>query len=156
MREIRDKRRWSAQRLADEMTKAGVAWDRSIVANLENDRRPFVTVEELLGLAYVLQVAPVHLLVPLGDEFYLVTPTQVVLSGRAREWIRGKYALPSADPRLWASEQPAEEWEPPPPLTEEERKQDHAQRLARVRELESAGVADLTEIEPEGEREEPR
>ena len=152
MREIRDKRRWSAQRLAQEMTKAGIPWDRSIVANLESGRRSFVSVDELLGLAYVLQVAPVHLLVPLSsDEFYLVTPTSVVTSGRAREWVRGTHPLPSADPRLWASEQPAEEWEPPPPLTEEERKRDHAQRIARVRELESAGVADLTEIKPEGE-----
>src|SRR5260221_2561759 len=150
MREIRDKRRWSAQRLAQEMTGAGIPWDRSIVANLETGRRPYVTVEELLGLAYVLQVAPVHLLIPLGDEFYLVTPAQVVLSGRAREWVRGTHPLPSADRRLWAGEQPAEEWEPPPPLTEEERKRDHAHRLARVRELESAGVADPPEKETEG------
>jgi transcriptional regulator with XRE-family HTH domain len=151
MREIRDKRNWSGQRLAQEMTKVGVPWDRSIVANLEYGRRPFVTVEELLALAYVFQVAPVHLLVPLGDEFYAVTPHHVVLSGRAREWIRGTHRLPSADPRLWASETPAEEWEPPPPLTEEERKRDHEQRLAWVRKQEAAGIADLTEINSEGE-----
>jgi transcriptional regulator with XRE-family HTH domain len=58
MRKLRTERGWSAQRLSEEMSKVGVPWDRSIVANLEYGRRRTVSVEELLALAYVLAVPP--------------------------------------------------------------------------------------------------
>jgi transcriptional regulator with XRE-family HTH domain len=116
MKELRSKRGWSAAHLATEMTKAGVAWDRSIVANLELGRRATVSVEELFALAYVLSVAPVHLVVPPldrdADEPRVnVVPTVALDPGRAREWIRGE--LPLGDPRVYFAEVPPEEVQEP-------------------------------------------
>lgn len=58
MRRLRKARGWSAQRLTEAVTAAGIAWDRSIVANLENGRRSTVSVDELAALARVLDVEP--------------------------------------------------------------------------------------------------
>ncbi len=77
------------------MTRAGVTWDRSIVANFETGRRPYVTAEELFALAAVLDVAPVDLVVPKGltSEPYQVTPAISAPADTVREWIRGEGVL---------------------------------------------------------------
>lgn len=62
VRGLRKARGWSAQRLAEEMTAAGLPWDRNIVANLENGRRKVVTVDELLCFARIFDVGPMALL----------------------------------------------------------------------------------------------
>src|SRR4051794_35558476 len=87
MRELRTKRGWSAQELADQMVKVGIPWQRPVVANLETGRRRTVSVEELLALAYVFNVAPIHLLVPLRNDIaYRLTPSSwTTASARARE-----------------------------------------------------------------------
>lgn len=120
VKEVRRKRGWSAERLAAEMAKVGVPWTRMVVTKLETGRRPSVSLTEVLALAYVLGVAPIHLIVPTeGDAPYPVTPEWVVKPARAREWIRGRHPLPSTDPRIFFSEVPAYEWEPPP-MTEQD------------------------------------
>jgi transcriptional regulator with XRE-family HTH domain len=114
MAELRRTRGWSARRLAEEMAEAGMKWDRSTVANTENGRRP-VTVEELLALAYVLDVAPVHLLVPPVDgegADYAVTPTVTATSGRVRSWIIGRHPLAGADVLSFMRERPRHPWVP--------------------------------------------
>lgn len=114
VRELRKRRNLTAARLAEEMTKAGVKWDRTIVTNLENGRRSAVSVEEALALAYVLDVAPVHLLVPLeSDGWYAVTPGGYsTRNDRVRAWIRGTYALEGhTDLRSYFSEVPADEFD---------------------------------------------
>jgi transcriptional regulator with XRE-family HTH domain len=113
IREVREKRRMTAKQLAERMTAAGIKWDRSIVANLEIGRRSLVTVEELLALAKVLQVAPVHLLVPpaAGDELYQVTPDAEAPASQVREWVRGYGLLPGDDRQLYLSEIPPGEFE---------------------------------------------
>ena len=111
VRELRDKRRLTAAQLAERMTEAGVKWDRSVVANLESGRRASVSVEELLALAYVLEVAPVHLIVPVdADGWFAVTPDLSTTNEYARAWIRGSVALPGIDERQFFSEVPADEW----------------------------------------------
>lgn len=89
----------------------------NVIENIEHGRRKdgrrrrTITVDELLIFAYVFSVAPVHLLVPTENrDPYPVTPTESLLPVRAREWIRGEYALPSSDPRVYFSEVPANEW----------------------------------------------
>ena len=103
VRELREKRRLTAAQLAEQMTQVGVAWDRGVVTKLETGRRENVSVAELLALAYVLKVAPVHLLVPLDDEQpYRVTPTVTAPAPVVRGWVRGypapgtswRYVLP--------------------------------------------------------------
>jgi transcriptional regulator with XRE-family HTH domain len=112
MRELRRRRELSAAQLAERMREVGIPWKREVVANLETGRRASVGVDELLALAVVLQVAPVHLLVPLeGDEPYQVTPRRTERSIRVREWIRGTLPLRPEDRRRFYSEIPDNEWE---------------------------------------------
>lgn len=115
VRSLRQRHGWSADQLAERMTAAGVPWSRIIVTKLETGRRPSVSVEEMLALALVLGVAPVHLVVPTtGDEAdpYEVAPGRPVAAWEAREWIRGRMPLQQLgqDARVYFSEVPAEEF----------------------------------------------
>jgi transcriptional regulator with XRE-family HTH domain len=117
VRALRTQHGWSAQRLAEELASVGIAWDRSIVANFENGRRAGVSVEEFLALAYVLSVAPVHLLVP--TDAVDMTPYRITPEGDPRRvewvraWIRGQAPLGVVDPRRYFAEVPTSEWKPP-------------------------------------------
>jgi DNA-binding Xre family transcriptional regulator len=78
------------------MRALGIEWQRIIVAKLENGRRSFVTVDELLGLCVALKISPVDLLVPKDAEDmqpYLFTPTRETWAASAREFIRGEAHL---------------------------------------------------------------
>lgn len=100
--------------------------NRSVIANIESRRRKAVTLEEALTLAYVLDVAPVHLMVPIDvdeekydAERYLLTPDVRGPIPKARAWIRGDFCPPGRDPRAYWSEVPAEEFKPERPSDEE-------------------------------------
>lgn len=60
MRALREQKGWSAQFLEDELTRAHLRGEievklaRVIIANLENDRRDRVTLDEAVALAHVL------------------------------------------------------------------------------------------------------
>jgi transcriptional regulator with XRE-family HTH domain len=113
IKELRRSRGWSAAHLAKEMAAVGVPWDRSIVANLELGRRASVSVQELFALAYVLGVAPVHLVVPPADDEqeYRIVPNELPVSVvDTRAWIRGQ--RPLGDRRTYFSEMPASEFYP--------------------------------------------
>lgn len=111
VREVRSARGLTAAQLGEKMTEAGIRWDRNVVASLENGRRAAVSVEELLALAAVLEVAPVHLIVPLDDDGWIcVTPEAAARNSYARAWIRGNSALPGTDERKFFSEVPEAEW----------------------------------------------
>jgi transcriptional regulator with XRE-family HTH domain len=114
VREVRQKRGLTAAQLAEQMTRVGIPWDRGTVAKLETGRRANVSVAELLALAYVLAVAPGHLLVPLEDKTpYQATPTQVEPAGAVRDWVRGAWYLEGVDVRGFFSELPPHEFLPP-------------------------------------------
>lgn len=85
---------WTAERLAEEMTAAGVPWTRDMVVNLENGRRKALAVHEVLTLAVVLDVSsPLDLLAPGGDgpaARIPVTPNMLVAPVMVREWFTGK------------------------------------------------------------------
>ena len=66
--------------------------------------------EELLIFADVLDVAPVHLLVPIEDVEYQVTPNHVEGARRVRMWVRGEHGLDHTDLRTFASEVPQHEF----------------------------------------------
>lgn len=98
VRELRKRQDWTADQLAKELQAVGIEWDRSIVTNLELGRRKTVSVEELLALAYVLGVAPVHLLVPPDageDHRYRVVPAglSALRPETARRWIAGSQPI---------------------------------------------------------------
>ena len=124
VRELRKGRGWSAERLAEEMTAVGVPWSRVVVTKLETGRRPGVSVEELFALAFVLEVAPVHLVVPTAKEsermLYRITPAGPrSFPSFVRAWIRGQTPIGKVDARRYFSEVPESEWPPPPEWTPE-------------------------------------
>lgn len=112
VKQARQEKRLTAQQLGDAMVTAGFKWDRFVVQNLEKGKRKSVSVEELLALALILEVALVHLIVPIDDEEtpFLVTPNgPAVLPAEARAWIRGLGAIGDVDPRRYRSQVPRRE-----------------------------------------------
>lgn len=119
IREVRRRRGWSGEVLAQRCQEHGLTLSRQAVANIENGRpsqdgtrRRHVTVEELLGLSLVLGVAPVHLLIPKSnDENYPLTESHAVATEIARNWVRGSTQLPLSDEdtMIWLTERPQQE-----------------------------------------------
>ncbi|MFF6956203.1 helix-turn-helix domain-containing protein [Streptomyces sp. NPDC008317] len=112
LKEARLRRGWSAQQLAEECAKHGASkFTKSVISNIESGRpgpdgrrRRELTVDEVMTLAYVLDVAPMHLLgLPEGDNAALgvqITPDCLVTDREALLlWIRGDRALPGSDTR---------------------------------------------------------
>lgn len=91
--------------------------NRSVIANIESQRRKYVTVDELCCLAYALDVAPVHLMVPMDDDpaidhdLYAATPDRMMPLRNARQWVRGEWVPPGRDPRLYFANVPADEFQ---------------------------------------------
>src|SRR4051812_45882768 len=110
VQEVRRRRGWnSAERFAAECDRAGVPHlTASVIANIESGRpdgqgrrRRDVSVEELLALAYVLEVSPLDLLVRPEDDVkpYHVTPGRADSARAVRLWIGGHSPLLGMDQR---------------------------------------------------------
>lgn len=112
VRQARDRRGWSGEQLAERCGEAGMpTLDRSTIANIETGRRRRIGIDEWLVLAQVLDVAPIHLLLPRGDDEVAVTPGVTVTVERAREWLVGREPLPGTDERTFRYEVPDSEHE---------------------------------------------
>jgi len=113
VREARDRRGWTAEQLAERCAAAGMRQlDRSTIANIETGRRRRIGVDEWLVLAHVLDVAPLHLLLPRDDDDQVaVTPTVTVTAAQARRWAAGREPLPGGDERTFRYEVPDSEYE---------------------------------------------
>ncbi len=114
IKEARARRGWSAKQLAEKCAERGLSrLTHSVLNNIESgrhnedgQRKRDVTVDELLGLALVLDVAPVHLLaLPEKREVEVTVRVApgVVLKENARllQWVRGDAPLPESDSRLY-------------------------------------------------------
>jgi transcriptional regulator with XRE-family HTH domain len=114
VREVRRARRLQVPELAERCAAEGFPeLTAAALWNLEGRRtgkRPprAITVDELLALAKVLQVHPVHLLVEprAAEEPYQVTPAADAPAADVREWVRGYGFLPGDDRQLYISEVP--------------------------------------------------
>ncbi len=109
---LRKDRGWSAEKLAQMMTAAGVPWERMVVTKLELGKRQTITVEEWLALAYVLEISPVHLLVPYeaDDIPYRAIPAgRPYSSAEMRRWVAGEDTLEGVDIIRVASHVPADQ-----------------------------------------------
>lgn len=74
------------------------------------DRRPRpVSVDELLVLAFVLDVAPVHLIAGFDDTRLPVSPQWSISAEGARDWIRGLAPLSGTDRARYEANVPASE-----------------------------------------------
>lgn len=110
VKDARNRKGMTAQELADRLKAGGLSWDRGTVTKLETGRRQNVSVVEWLALARALDVAPIHLLVPLEDGgSYQVTPNESAKTARARYWIRGLVPLGRTDMRIFKTEVPVAE-----------------------------------------------
>lgn len=90
VKKLRAVKGWSAQQLAEEMTKAGVPWNADAVVNLEHGRRKSLRVHEFLALVFVLGVdKPLDVLIP-GNEPFPVVPDVLVDPAEIRLWLRGE------------------------------------------------------------------
>jgi transcriptional regulator with XRE-family HTH domain len=86
----RGERGLSAQQLAERTRELGYHVPRSVIANLENDRRDTIGVGELLVLAAALDVPPTMLVTPVGIESSVeILPGVQVSPWKARGWILG-------------------------------------------------------------------
>lgn len=123
LREVRKSRGITAEQLAARCAAAGVPdITTAVIANIETGRRGtdgrrrrYVTVDELMLFAYVLDIAPVHLLIPTDpapNELYRPVPDLDVRPDLARAWIRGRRAIGTVEARQYDSQVPAEEFGP--------------------------------------------
>lgn len=91
IREAREAKGWRVKDLADHCAKAGAGHiTAAVITNLETRRRATreITADELLALAYVLDVPPVQLISPLnGDERLEVVPGVMFGPLEATGWI---------------------------------------------------------------------
>lgn len=146
VKEVRKKRGYrTAAGLAERCAEIGAPHlTAQMIANIENGRRDQitgrrrrdVTVDELLILAYALSVAPVHLLVPTDAEevapYRILPGTNPGGAWFVREWIRGKTPIGTVDARLYFSEVPEAEWQPPQWTPETIEAQSDAVRRAKA------------------------
>jgi transcriptional regulator with XRE-family HTH domain len=111
VREVRERRGLTAAQLAERLAEQGVPWERSTVAKLENGKRQNLTLTEWLALAVVLNVAPVHLLLPIeaDEDSYQITPERTNGVDHTRGWIRGHWPLPGANLIQYQGEMPEAE-----------------------------------------------
>jgi transcriptional regulator with XRE-family HTH domain len=121
VRDIRHKRGLTVAQLAARLADRGMpGLTEQALYNLEAGRpdrrglrRRAVSVDELLALAYALEVSPLDLLVPIDDEQTISVPG----TGhgewpreQVRDWVRAWAPLPGIDERLFYAELPPEEW----------------------------------------------
>ena len=91
VRRLREPR--SAQWLSDRTRKLGYCVTRSVIADLENGRRRYVTTAELCVLAWALKVPPIQLLYPdLPDGTVEIVPDVDKPSIEAVMWFSGELA----------------------------------------------------------------
>jgi transcriptional regulator with XRE-family HTH domain len=90
VRRWRERRGLSAQQLSDKTRDLGFHVPRSVIANLETNRRDTIGVAEILILAAALDVPPIQLITPVGLKEKLGTLPGLSLSAwEARGWIIG-------------------------------------------------------------------
>jgi transcriptional regulator with XRE-family HTH domain len=91
IREARNKHGWRVKDLAERCKKAGVPrLTTAVITNLETRRRPGreISAEELLALAWVLEVPPVQLMSPIGgSEALAVVPGEEMSALEAPGWL---------------------------------------------------------------------
>jgi transcriptional regulator with XRE-family HTH domain len=110
IRETRKRRGMTQQGLADRLNQLGAQIDRTAVAKTERGTRE-LALPELFAFALALDVAPVHLLVPIdSDEPMRLAPNLEASPYEARQWIRGFLPL-LQDPRPYFTIVPQSEFE---------------------------------------------
>ena len=112
IKEARGRRGWSAKQLAEQCAVRGLPrLTHSVLNNIESgrpdkdgQRKRDITVDELLALAVILDVAPTHLLglpVDGATSIEILPSCGVSNNDDLQQWIRGDKPLPQTDERLY-------------------------------------------------------
>jgi transcriptional regulator with XRE-family HTH domain len=96
VRHYRKYRGMSAQRLSDRCEELGLVLPRSTLADLENGRRASITLAELLVLAAALEVPPLELALPLGEQ----ESTEILPDGEMPTWDAARWFCGDGTPKL--------------------------------------------------------
>lgn len=98
IRQFRQRRGWTARELAGRCAGVGAPHiTATVITNLETRRRPSrqITLDELLVLAYVLDVPPIRLFLPLSDgERLEITPAVTKEAVPSVLWLSGLLGSP--------------------------------------------------------------
>lgn len=89
-----------------------LGWNVSSYQHLETGTRK-MDVETVLRLAFILDVAPVHLICPWNDEDAFRVEEVEVPAAQARAWVRGHEPLPSTDDYEFFRTVPRSEFQTP-------------------------------------------
>lgn len=102
----------SQRRLVARLDQLGLPLNQSVITRIERGTRK-VSLDEAIALAAALDVAPVHLFLPIGDEGRVsVTPSAEVPARVARQWALGIRALDPVNTRFYGSQSPrVPDWE---------------------------------------------
>lgn len=130
VREVRKRRGYTAEKLAERLKEHGVPWERGVVVKFESGRRQSLSVDELYGLALALDCSVMALLVPLDNRPVQVTPARVESADAVRVWITGATPLPGIDEHTYYTEVPVKELGPWA-VGEREHLEDRVVQLAR-------------------------
>ena len=97
--------------LSRALAERGEVIHATAITKIEKGTRG-VSVDEVLSFAAALDVAPVHLLVPIDDaEAVEITPGFEVPAPVARRWFRGQHPLPFQDARAYVTQVPKREFD---------------------------------------------
>jgi transcriptional regulator with XRE-family HTH domain len=90
LRRYRKAKRWSARELSETCDILGLPIPRTTISDLENGRRLFLDVAELLILARALEVSPVDLVFPQDrGERVRLSPEEPCTVTKAAQWWKG-------------------------------------------------------------------
>jgi transcriptional regulator with XRE-family HTH domain len=108
LREAREARGLTQRELAQTVKKLGGSLNQSAITRIERGDRK-VTIDEMVALAAALDVAPVHLFLPIeGDAPVQLTPKRTVDIEHARQWARGRRPLDPANVRFYSYQSPGD------------------------------------------------
>ncbi len=112
LREVRRLKGWTQQELSDALKAVGVKLDASAITRLEGGTRG-VTLDDVVAIAAVLGVSPLHMIVQLENDALLeVAPEITTGPVGARAWFRGQHTLREGDDvPLFYAQTPEDDWD---------------------------------------------
>ena len=107
--EVRGRRGWSQQRLAERLAEIGYDTERTAILRLEKGKRADVGLGDVFAFALALDTWPINLITPREDDAPIQVAGRVVTAPAARAWIRGQALLRGMNPVAALAELPESE-----------------------------------------------
>lgn len=140
VKDTRLRKLWSQEKLAERLTELGSPTDQATVARTERGKRN-VSLDDAFAYAAALEVSPLFLILPRGDDEppIAVTPFMATTPADGRRWLRGERPLRGQDRQFFMAAMPESEWNWL--MAEVDRRRDAFMDAARDAVLE--GIADM-------------